>query len=294
MTRSMHHKPFAQTDLAAQVIDRVNALNTDPKPGRKAFLGTNNPVFAGDGEGPLRRVQIDPFHMTATTITNFQFSAFVVETGYKTEAERFGWSFVFRDAVADRKLIDRHVAAAPWWCKIIDADWVNPRGTAPISRDFEKLPVIHVSWNDAQAFAMWAGGRLPTEAEWEHAARGGLGDVKFPWGDKEPTRRDQKCHFGQIEVPHLLPEKIGPIPAVSFEANGYGLFNMVGNVWEWTTDTAQPKSFEPPGSAPSKYLKGGSYMCHPKTCYRYRIAARIFNTIDTTIGHTGFRVVFAA
>ncbi len=260
-------------------------------PGGTALLGTQFPVFPGDGEGPIREMEIAPFEMTASAVTNYQFSLFVYQTGYKTEAERCGWSFVFRDAMVDQTARKNHVKALPWWCKVA-ADWLDPKGAGMVVANFEQLPVVHVSWNDAAAYAQWAGGRLPTEIQWEHAARGGMGDVKYPWGNDEPTARDPKCHFGQINAPHLEPLEIGPVAARAYLPNAYGLYNMAGNVWEWTADTAPSPDIELNGSPPRKILKGGSYMCHRKSCYRYRIAARISNTLNSSLGHTGFRLVF--
>jgi formylglycine-generating enzyme required for sulfatase activity len=281
------------TAIAEPLTVSSRALDSVAIPGGAALVGTDNPVFAVDREGPLRRVDVAPFLMTSTAITNEQFTAFVAQTGYVTEAETFGWSFVFRDAVVDKRLIDTHVAGLPWWCKIDGANWFHPQGPGSTVEGLGELPVVHVSWLDAMAFAAWTGGRLPSEAEWEHAARGGLGDVRYPWGNSEPTADDPRCHFGQIHCRDPDAAKIKPVAATAFSANRFGLFNMVGNVWEWTADTAIRIAPEPPGTPPSKILKGGSYLCHPQICFRYRIAARIANTSDSTLGHTGFRVVFS-
>lgn len=274
------------TDSALAGIETVKI------PGGHALKGTNFPVFPGDGEGPLHEQIIDSFCITPTAITNRQFAAFVKDTGYVTEAERFGWSFVFAAALVHRKYAEGQVAGLPWWCKVRNANWLNPKGPEASIADFECLPVVQVSYNDAAAFAMWAGGRLPTEAEWEHAARGGSHDVRYPWGDEEPSAEDPKCHFGQINTPEPDPQTIGPVVADSFPANAYGLYNMVGNVWEWTCSDADYNQGNASTHVPQKLLKGGSYLCHPDSCFRYRIAARISNTIDTSIGHTGFRIVF--
>lgn len=268
-------------------------IETVSIPGGRALMGTNKPIFPGDGEGPLREVNVNAFRMTPTAITNRQFAAFVRETGYVTEAERFGWSFVFKGALTHTEFAEDQVAALPWWCKVKNANWHAPTGPESRSANFECLPVVHVSFNDAAVFAMWSGGRLPTEAEWEHAARGGLADVRFPWGDDEPVAVDPKCHVGQANLPGLAPDEIGPLAANVFSANGYGLYNMVGNVWEWTSCNAEPERAATTSLAPLKMLKGGSYLCHRNACFRYRIAARISNTIDTSTGHTGFRVVFS-
>ena len=231
--------------------------------------------------------------MTATAVTNQQFATFVGATGYRTEAERYGWSFVFAGALGRTEHVEGRVAELPWWCGVQGADWLHPKGRDSSIADRERLPVVHVSYNDAAAFAMWCGGRLPTEVEWEHAARGGKSDVRYPWGDDEPNAADPKCHFGKTGSPAADPEEVGPVAADSFAANGYGLYNMVGNVWEWTSSGFDAGCGSLPGLVPRKTLKGGSYMCHPHYCFRYRIAARISNTIDTSTGHTGFRVVFS-
>ena len=280
--------------LTAPEIGSNCRIDTVSVPGGVSFMGTDDPVFPGDGEGPFRQAHIAPFSITPTTITNLQFAEFVYDTGYKTEAERFGWSSVFRDAVENTHLLEKYVKNIPWWCKIQGADWLDPKGSNTIIDDLESLPVVHVSWNDAAAYAMWAGGRLPSELEWEHAARGGFGDVRYPWGDIEPIVDNQKCHMGQFKSSHLKAQKIGPVRADSYQTNGYGLYCMVGNVWEWTSDTASSPTTDGQGAPPRKIIKGGSYMCHPDTCFRYRIAARISNTLDSTTGHTGFRVVFAS
>jgi sulfatase modifying factor 1 len=270
-----------------------DGFNTVLIPGGKSLRGTDSPIYPVDGEGPLRCDELEPYLMTSTVITNGQFEKFVLDTGYLSEAERFGWSFVFRGAVLDKNFIDAQVATLPWWCKIYGADWRRPKGPGSDIDGQGNFPVVQVSWNDAVSFASWAGGRLPNEAEWEHAARGGLGDVLYPWGNVEPTLDDPKCHIGQIDSSNCDPINIGPIATDAHGANGYGLFNLVGNVWEWVGDEVLHKDRHQSGSPPQFLLKGGSYLCHRKYCYRYRIAARISNTTDSALGHTGFRIVFS-
>ena len=150
------------------------------------------------------------------------------------------------------------------------------------------LPVVHVSWRDALAYAIWAGARLPSEAEWEHAARGGLGDVRYPWGDEEPrTSGDRRCNIWHGIFPQHDGPKPGPVAAGAFAPNGHGLYNTCGNVWEWTADTFHNGIGESPGR---RTLKGGSFLCHESYCFRYRIAARIGAGEDVTTSHQGFRV----
>ncbi len=249
-------------------------------------MGTNHPIYPADGEAPLKEVEISAFKMSSTTVTNDQFEEFVAATGYQTESEKLGWSFVYRGAVVDKTLIKDVVAGLPWWCQIEGANWRAPKGPGSSIHDIGDYPVVQVSWDDAAEYANWVGGKLPSEAEWEHAARGGLGDVLYPWGNVEPTNENNKCHFGLIYSPELDPHEVGPIAAHKNDANGFGLFNMVGNVWQWTRDSVSH------GGGQQFALKGGSYLCHPNSCYRYRIAARIFNTADSATDHTGFRVIF--
>ncbi|MFK4808740.1 formylglycine-generating enzyme family protein [Devosia sp. ZW T5_3] len=278
-------------------------------PGRKAIpgglvdVGTGTPHHLEDGEGPLRQVRIKPFLMDEAAVTNARFADFVAATGYVTEAERFGWSFVFFQFLPhDRET--QGVVGVEWWRRVEGASWNHPFGPASDLSGIEDHPVVHVSWNDAQAFAGWSGGRLPTEAEWEHAARGGLRNARFPWGDAEPDDTGSfPCNVWQGQFPHrddAADGYSGLAPAVSFGANGYGLYNMSGNAWEWTADPFRVRSLKRSAQEINerarvedrKLLKGGSYLCHITYCYRYRIAARTSNTPDTTTGHTGFRLAY--
>lgn len=270
-------------------------------PGGTGLTGTGAPQIANDAEGPLRRKPIEPFQMAETAITNAQFAAFVTATGYKTDAERLGWSFVFWAQISEEITMTEGVMGHDWWRRVEGANWRDIGGpeTADVACRSDN-PVVHVSWNDATAYAKWVGGRLPSEAQWEHAARGGLGDVKFPWGDAEPDdERFQPCNIWQGQFPHQnlrLDGYADTAPARSFDPNGYGLFNMVGNVWEWTREPfvlrasvrlARTRRHEIRGM---KLVKGGSFLCHRSYCYRYRIAARVGNTPNTSLSHTGFRV----
>ncbi|MEP5729200.1 MAG: formylglycine-generating enzyme family protein [Sulfitobacter sp.] len=271
-------------------------------PGGKALVGTKTPFIPQDGEAPIRTKKVKSFVITSTTVTHAAFKEFVTQTGYITEAERFGWSFVFHSDVPDSIRETQGVVGTEWWRKVEGATWQNvhgPDAQTPVHPDH---PVVQVSWNDARAFAHWCGGRLPTEAEWEHAARGGLGDVRFPWGDKDPDDTGfQPCNIWQGSFPNHNTCADGwahTAPALSFQPNGYGLYNMAGNVWEWTSEPFRLRSLKKSAAQHRqamqgfKLLKGGSFLCHRSYCYRYRIAARSGNTPDSATPHQGFRIVW--
>jgi formylglycine-generating enzyme required for sulfatase activity len=270
--------------------------------GGRALIGTNAPIIKTDGEYPLRTAKVKAFRIGATAVTNAQFREFIVDTGYATEAERFGNSFVFSGLLPPDAPPTQAIAAAPWWRVIEGATWQAPLG--PGSEDTCKSdhPVVHVTWNDAMAFAKWAGGRLPTEVEWEHAARGGQRDVRFPWGNREPSDVDFfPCNIWQGRFPHAnlgLDGYLGTAPAKSFEPNAYGLYNMVGNVWEWTSQAFKARSLSKSaqrqhgGKIGHMVCKGGSFLCHVSYCYRYRIAARTGSSPDSSTSHQSFRLVY--
>ncbi len=271
--------------------------------GGSGLLGTNLKIIANDGESPARKTRLRPFFIGAGAVTNALFQEFVDATGYVTEAERIGWSFVFWSEVPKSVGDTQAVEAVQWWRRVDGANWkdINGPGTADAAWHLDH-PVVQVSWNDARSYAAWVGGRLPSEAEWEHAARGGLGDVRFPWGDAEPDDATHlPCNIWQGQFPDVNSGADGfttTAPAKSFKPNAYGLFNSVGNVWEWTADDfrvrslkkdvkqrlAQMKGF--------KLSKGGSFLCHKSYCYRYRIAARSGTSPDSAATHQGFRVVW--
>ena len=271
--------------------------------GGRFEMGTRDIVLPEDGEGPPRRVRVKPFDIAATAVTNAEFAAFVAATGYVTEAEQFGWTYVFMG------LLDDPEAHAPlpgleWWRKVDGAAWFAPQGDGSGWEGIADHPVVHVSHRDASAYAAWAGGRLPTEAEWEFAALGGQDKARFPWGAAEPDATGfQPCNIWQGTFPHVdtgADGYTGTAPVQSYAPNGYGLFNMCGNTWEWTADRYRVRSLKKAARAArseaqanlSYTVKGGSFLCHKSYCYRYRSAARSFNTPDSTTSHTGFRVVF--
>lgn len=294
--RMQNHFEFSAASTSCHLNEIVDV------PGGIAKLGTNDPVIQFDGESPMRRRRVNPFRIDATVVTNERFWKFVEETGYLTEAEQLGNSFVFEHFLPPDAPPSQSVAAAPWWRVINGANWRSIFG--PESEDAWKPdhPVIHVTWNDANAFAEWSGGRLPTEVEWEHAARGGLADVRYPWGDREPNDLDFfPCNIWQGRFPEIdlgLDGFIGTAPARSFGPNGYGIFNMSGNVWEWTAQPFKVRSLKKSASAMHegkqgfKLVKGGSFLCHASYCHRYRIASRSGTTADSSTSHQGFRLVY--
>lgn len=281
---------------------RADQSETVAIPGGTALLGTDSPIIKADGEGPLRRKRLKPFRMDAAAVTSARFKAFADDTGYITDAERLGDSLVFVYLLPNDQPPSQAVATAPWWRRIDGASWRLPYG--PVDGRGPDLddPVTHVSWNDAAAFAQWAGGSLPTETEWEHAARGGLGDVRYPWGDANPDDQHYfPCNIWQGRFPDINTERdgyLGLAPAKSFSPNGYGLYNMAGNVWEWTADPFRVRSLSKKVAAIHarkegfRLSKGGSFLCHESYCFRYRIAARTGTSPDTSTSHQGFRLVY--
>jgi formylglycine-generating enzyme len=253
-------------------------------PGGRFLMGSET-GFAADGEGPVRVVEVAPFAIDAHAVTNARFAAFVAATGHVTEAERYGWSFVFSGFVPPLVAARGAVAGTPWWLAVDGACWRAPEGPGSTLDGREDHPVVHVSWNDAVAYCRWAGTRLPTETEWEYAARGGLEQRTYPWGDELTPGGEHRCNIWQGDFPTTDTAEdgfAGTAPVDSFPPNGYGLHNVSGNVWEWCADW-----FGPPGAA--RAMRGGSYLCHASYCNRYRVAARSSNTPDSSTGNLGFR-----
>ena len=269
-------------------------------PGAAFTMGSDDRfAYPEDGE-TSREVEVSAFRIDACTVTNAGFAEFVSATAYVTEAERFGWSFVFAGLLPDDFPPTRGVAAAPWWRQVEGADWRHPEGPQSEVRGRDGHPVVHVSFNDALAYCSWAGTRLPTEAEWELAARGGLEGKVYPWGDELEPGGEHRMNVWQGTFPTQNTELdgwYGTCPADAFPPNGYGLHNVTGNVWEWAADWFDPgfrrhdvrrDPIGPPRGS-NKVQKGGSFLCHASYCRRYRVAARQGLTPDSSTCNVGFR-----
>ncbi len=298
-------------------------------PGGEFSMGTND-ADGWDNEKPAHRVRVDGFWMDETEVTNSQFRKFVEATKYVTTAEKppdleelmkqlppgtpappkdklVPGAMVFVPPKGEVNLKD----FSQWWQWTPGADWRHPDGPGSNLEGKDDHPVVHVSWYDAAAYAKWAGKRLPTEAEWERAARGGLDRKRNVWGDQRPTDKDIFANIWQGKFPHqnlAVDGHARTAPVRSFKPNGYGLYDMAGNVWEWCSDWYRPdeyrvragkkvvnpqgpeRSFDPDQPyAPLRAQKGGSFLCNDSYCSRYRPSARHGNTPDTGMSHLGFR-----
>ncbi len=275
-------------------------------------------------EAPAHRVTVAGFWIGKTTVTNRQYARFIRATGYRTIAERPLEAANFPDAPPEnlvpgsmvftgtRGPVDlRHLSQ--WWAWTPGANWRRPFGPGSTIGDRPDHPVVHIAHEDAEAYANWAGCRLPTEAEWEYAARGGREATQFTWGDEPESPGYPRANYWHGEFPWRASRGYGSTaPVASFPPNGYGLFDMAGNVWEWTSDWyqghdagtgccapvnpvggEQDRSVDPtqPFAVPRRVVKGGSFLCADSYCLRYRPAARRAQMIDTGMSHIGFRCV---
>lgn len=279
-------------------------------------------------EAPAHRVKVSGFWMDCHTVTNREFERFVAETGYVTLAERPADPADYPGAIPELLVPSSSMFKKPaqkvdmrnsynWWVYVSGANWRHPRGPASSIKKLGDHPVVHVAFEDAEAYAKWAGKELPTEAEWEFAARGGLDGAEFVWGDELTPGGKHLANTWQGEFPYENRNEDGyewTAPVGSFPANGFGLHDMAGNVWQWTTDWYQEHSridspcctidnprggqreasFDPHTpeiTIPRKVTKGGSYLCAPNYCRRYRPAARMSQPVDTSTCHLGLRCI---
>jgi formylglycine-generating enzyme required for sulfatase activity len=290
-----------------------------------AFLMGSNSHYAE--EAPPHEVSVAGFWMDAYTVTNADFKRFVDATGHVTLAERPARAEDYPgakpEALVPSSIVFRKTSGPvdtrnpyQWWTYVPGADWRHPQGPESTLQGLRRHPVVHVAFEDAEAYAKWAGKELPTEAEWEFAARGGLGGAQYCWGDEFKPGGRMMANTWQGEFPwqNLLEDEYEwTAPVGSFPPNGYGLYDMAGNVWEWTTDWYQehgkiqhacctpdnPRGASPEDSfdprdalrIPRRVMKGGSFLCAPNYCHRYRPAARMAQPIDTATCHLGFRCI---
>ena len=300
-------------------------------PGGTFNMGANNPEYPE--EGPIQTVSVNGFWIDRYLVTNQQFQKFVKETGYVTFAEKAPHAADYPEAdpqmlVAGSAVFIKPTHPVPlqpssWWQYIPGANWRHPEGPKSSIKKRRNHPVVHLVYEDVLAYAEWIGKQLPTEAQWEFAARGGLKDTTFSWGNELLPNGRIMANIWQGQFPwqHLRSTTPGAEAIGSYPPNGYGLYDMIGNVWEWTNDWYQERHggksrkgkgccdrLEPSGGSetdsydlqisplmqkPRKVIKGGSFLCAPNYCARYRPAARHPEDIDTSTNHLGFRLVIS-
>lgn len=277
---------------------RERARHTVAIPAGAFLMGTTDPdAHVADGETPVRERYVEEFRIDPICVTNEEFAAFVRATGYQSEAEELGWSCVFMGLLTpELRNQSPTMPGTPWWRAVSGASWHHPFG--PDGANASTLadhPVVHISVRDAEAFATWCGMRLPQEVEWEKAARGGLEQQRFPWGNELEPDNTHAMNVWQGLFPTMNTQAdgyLGTAPAKSFPPNGYGLYNITGNVWEWTASTfsqEHPTLVDDP-SPTDRAIRGGSYLCHESYCNRYRVSARQRSPRDSGAGNLGFRL----
>ncbi len=262
-------------------------------------MGSADAPHPEDGESPVRSVWVDPFRLATTAVSNREFRYFVDATNYRTEAERAGSSFVFH-LFLDNADTASASGVAPWWRDITGACWQSPEGPGSTIEDRWEHPVVHITRDDALQYCRWAGARLPTEAEWEYAARGGLASQPYPWGSALLPDGKHQSNIWQGDFPNTNTGDDGfqgTAPVREYTANAYGLFNMTGNVWEWVADRFthmhSPRALKNPKgplNGDRFVAKGGSYLCHESYCLRYRTSSRQALLAGVSAGNLGFRI----
>lgn len=273
-----------------------------PIPGGIFEMGARRSTFPADLDSPRRKVKLAPYLMSPLAVTNADFACFVKATGYRTVAEEEGWSYVFHLLLDNPPQWPISPPGLRWWRQVQGAYWARPEGPGSSVSERQDHPAVHIAWYDALAFCNWSGLRLPTEAEWERAARGGLSNRKFPWGDELLPGGTFAMNTFQGDFPDLNAAEdgwTGTAPADAFHSNGYGMFNMTGNVWEWVTDRFGPlptasrlPAVNPTGPREgyARVQRGGSYLCNVSYCDRYHVHSRTRNDPDSSTGNAGFRV----
>jgi len=283
-----------QQDLRAQLV----AI-----PGGFFDMGTRRSTYPGDGDSPRRKTHLSPFLIAPTAVTNADYARFVDATGYQTVAEFEGWTFVFHLLLNTPGDWPSSAPGLQWWRQVQGAAWHSPEGPGSSILGREDHPAVHISWYDAMAYCRWAGLSLPTEAQWERAARGGAAHRKFPWGDALMPGGAYAMNTFQGVFPSQNTGDdgyIGTAPVTAFKPNAYGLYNMTGNVWEWVHDRFGPRRDPVPGkpardplgaeSGHERVQRGGSYLCHVSYCDRYHVHSRTKNDPESSTGNMGFRV----
>lgn len=289
--------PPASAGLMAELRARLMKI-----PGGIFDMGARRSTFPADLDSPRRKVKLRPFLMSPHAVTNADYADFVTATGYRSVAEQEGWSYVFHLLLPDAEAWPVSPPGLPWWRRVDGACWAAPEGPGSSVKGRENHPAVHIAWYDALAYCNWSGLCLPTEAQWERAARGGLTKRKFPWGDEMKPGGKFAMNTFQGDFPgHNSQEDgwPGTAPADAFQPNGYGMYNMTGNVWEWVSDRFGPlpeagllPATDPVGAEDgyARVQRGGSYLCHASYCDRYHVHSRTRNDPDSSTGNCGFRV----